>query len=457
MQAPRIALLVHNRFEADPRVSRHARAARDAGYRVAVLSVVAVRQDQRAGRWHEQVDGIAIFESRVVRRTWLGRQRGVLAKAMRLGSATQVPPSDDQAMPTPQPIVPTGGGTKVSARQACRDLVSLLLLLRNNYGVFRQFRGIGAALVHANDLNVLPASLLLARAWHAPLLYDSHELWTQLDQDWSPFLRWLYAMLERQLIRRAAAVVTVNGAIADELARRYSIDRPVVVMNCPVAPASDVVLARHDGDQLRCIYQGMLNPNRGLVELVDTMAQLEGVQLSIRGSGVLAVPLQQRIDALALGHRVKLLPPVPMSELVAALAGFDVGIVPYLPVGLNNILCSPNKLFEYMAAGLAVVCSDLPVLREVVTQAQCGLLYEPGSHAMLIEALRQLLLDRSLLNRMRQHALQAVTERYNAAYEEGTLMHLYGQLIGVPSDTSRQPGTASPTAPAYAATPPGYR
>ena len=161
-----------------------------------------------------------------------------------------------------------------TSSQALQDVLELGLLLRNNVGVYRQFRGIGAALVHANDLNVLFAGYLLARTWRAPLLYDSHELWTQIDADWSPLMRRLYTLLERVLIRRASAVITVNEPIAAELARLHRTQRPAVVMNCPDAPspASDPGAAPEERAlPLRVIYQGMLNANRGLLELIDAV------------------------------------------------------------------------------------------------------------------------------------------------------------------------------------------
>jgi glycosyltransferase involved in cell wall biosynthesis len=436
----RVALLVHNTFEQDPRVSRHAHAARAAGYRVAVLSVVPPSMDGDHGRWGQASGGIAVFESRGTRRTMLGKLRQALQVARGSG-----------APPTPLPETEAsaegaGSGTRPSLGGAVRDLAAIAMLLRNNIGVFKQFRGIGAGLVHANDLNVLPAAFLLARYWRAPLLYDSHELWVALDVSWSPFRRRLYGMLERAIIRRVDATITVNGAIAGELASRYGIARPAVVMNCPEVTASATSAADQDppaevdlpaagnssiGDErpLRVIYQGMLNANRGLIEAIDAVAGVEGVELAIRGPGALRDVLQQHIEARGLGGRACLLPPVPMHDLVSALDGFAVGLVPYLPVGMNNLLCSPNKLFEYMAAGLAVVCSDLPVLREIVESADCGLLYAPGDREALATALRTLAGDPALLARLRANARRAAERRYNAAHEEGTLLDIYARLL----------------------------
>lgn len=435
--APRIALLVHNVYERDPRVHRHARAALGAGYRVAVLGAGAPE-----GRWGVDVDGVALYESRVVRRSVLGRLRAALARRHARGSGVATERSHALGQEGASAEGKTGGDT-TGLGGAIRDLWTIALLLRNNVGLYRQFRGVGARLVHANDLNVLPAGYLLALAWGAPLLYDSHELWTELDADWSPFLRRLFGLIEGPLARRCAALVTVNRPIAAELAAAYGIPVPVVVMNCPVAQVGgyppDAERERDGSGQtasaasirepLRVIYQGMLdNAGRGLESVIDAGARVDGVVVTLRGPGARIDILQQHIIN-GTATNVSLEPPVPMVKLVAALAPYDVGVVSYLPVSKNHLFSSPNKLFEYMSAGLAVICSDLPVLREVVTEADCGLLYEAGHVEALAMAMRKLAADRDLLARFKANARRAAVERYNAAHEEGKLLDVYRWLI----------------------------
>ena len=439
MAAPRIALLVHNRLENDPRVSRHGYAARRAGYRVAVLSVGAQHAGQ--ARWGEAVDGIVVFESRVIRVSLLGKLRRYVSKRSARKAPTQ------SAVLASTNGAAHGVRRSVGIARAVQDVATIFMLLRNNIGAFRQFRGIGANLVHANDLNVLFAGFLLARVWKAPLVYDSHELWTQLDEDWSPMLRWLFGLLEGPLLRSADAVVTVNTLIAHELARAYRAPLPIVVMNCPEVPAGEhseqhpvpsdggaTAEVRLDhiqrGSQpLRVIYQGMLNyKGRGLEGLIDAVSGLDGVELTLRGPGDLAGPLQQRITKLGASN-VRIVPPVPMANLVQALHGYDVGVISYLPAGMNFQYCSPNKLFEYMMAGLAVVCSDLPVLREVVMSSECGLLYEPGNAESLAAALHELVANPYALVTYKGNAWRTARERYNAAEEEGKLLDLYERLL----------------------------
>src|SRR5579859_7047748 len=110
--APRVALLVHNRLEQDPRVSRHARAAREAGYRVAVLSVLPpqAREDGHVPRWGSSVEGVAVYESRVLGRTLLGRLRSGLG---RLRQAVQARHTGARSTPEGVAAQPVDGAGSV--------------------------------------------------------------------------------------------------------------------------------------------------------------------------------------------------------------------------------------------------------------------------------------------------------------------------------------------------------
>ena len=477
--APRIVVLVHNRLEQDPRVSRQVGTIVAMGCRAAVLCA-DVPPGPGGHRWGARVGGADVYESGP-RMTIIGRLRpwgrkrsgGRAGPTRDLGAGQHalgardtrkwVPGSPPPALAedgsvggygfsgeqerrpwrwraSARKMLALPGGThcheyQIRSQVARRiggtvhDLWDFGRLLYWNLTIFRQFRSIGAAVVHANDLNVLPAGFLLARAWQARLLYDSHELWVEQDTEWTPFYRRLQGWLERFLIRRSDAVLTVNGAIADELAARYGIAPPAVVMNCPEAPDLREPPTIEPKAPLRAIYQGVLVPNRGLAEVLDAVAATPGISLVLRGPGSLRPGLKAQIRELAVEDRVSVLDPVPMAGMVSALKGFAVGLVPILPKGMSYELCSPNKLFEYMSAGLAVICSDLPVLRAIVLQTGCGLLVPPGDREALAGALRQLAADPDMLSTMRTRALAAARDRYNAETEQAKLRTVYARLL----------------------------
>jgi glycosyltransferase involved in cell wall biosynthesis len=227
-------------------------------------------------------------------------------------------------------------------------------------------------------------------------------------------------------------VITVNDSIAAELQRRHRLARqPTVVMNCPVHGQVPETSGRQTGgEQVSLLYHGAFTAGRGLEGLVRAMVQVDDrATLLLRGDGPLHGTLQQIARDAGLEQRIHFTPPVPPDQLVASMAGCSVGIVPYLPTSLNNYLCTPNKIFEYMMGGLAVVATDLPELRRIVAGSGAGMLYTPSDGEGLARAVNALIRDPEVLARCRAAARRAALDTYNWESQAEKLRRLYAELL----------------------------
>ena len=287
-----------------------------------------------------------------------------------------------------------------------RGVLRLVRTLSRTWSLSRHGRRSGPDIVHAHDLDTLPAGWLLARRRNARLVYDAHELYTGFDRD--PPRLWLAVArrLEGAFARRAAAVVTVSDEIADELQRRHRLTRrPLVVLNCP--PTEEAAVTAHEGP-LRAIYQAAVGPGRDLGDL----RAVPGVELHARVLGATSAP-----------PHVTLHEPVAPDALISALAAFDVGLVIDRPETENARLALPNKLFEYLMAGLAVVVPDVPAMARLVEREGVGRTYAPGG---LGTVLAELAADRPAVEEMRRRARAAAVERYNAEAQRPALYAAWG-------------------------------
>jgi glycosyltransferase involved in cell wall biosynthesis len=124
---------------------------------------------------------------------------------------------------------------------------------------------------------------------------------------------------------------------------------------------------------------------------------------------------------------VTFLEPVPMDDLLAVTAGADLGVVPYLNVGLNNFYTSPNKLFEYCAAGVPIAASRFPELVKVVEGLGVGVTFEPDSAEDIARAVNGLLDDPAALARVRANVARVGPE-LTWENESRKLTGLYGSL-----------------------------
>ena len=165
--------------------------------------------------------------------------------------------------------------------------------------------------VHANDLETLPAGWALARRARARLIYDAHELYTESEPDPPRIHRAALAILERLLAKRASAVVTVSDDIADELFKRRRLrTRPTVVLNCP--EREDVVVAPHE-PPLRAIYQAGAGSGRRLEDLFEAAAATNGVHITLRVTRVDLDELRSEVSRRGLDDRVTIADPVSPS------------------------------------------------------------------------------------------------------------------------------------------------
>jgi glycosyltransferase involved in cell wall biosynthesis len=159
------------------------------------------------------------------------------------------------------------------------------------------------------------------------------------------------------------------------------------------------------------------------------MKNVKSAKLYLRGFG----PHENYLRALAtnndLTEKVIFLEPVDMTKMVDSLEGFDIGIVPYKPVSLNNKLASPNKIFEYMMAGLPIAASDSPELKKIVTKNKVGVLFDPSNPKDIANKINKLIENDKLLEEMKENALRCAKSEYNWEVQSRKLISVYDSLI----------------------------
>jgi glycosyltransferase involved in cell wall biosynthesis len=232
------------------------------------------------------------------------------------------------------------------------------------------------------------------------------------------------ASLEGSLARRADVVSTVSEPIADELRRRLRLEEtPRVVLNCP--PLVEVAVEPPpEGSPLAVVYQGAMGPGRPLEDLLVAAEHAPGAHFTLRIAGADPAQLRREVEGRGLDN-VEVVEPVAPDRLVEALAGFEVGLVINRPVTQNDELVFPNKLFEYLMAGLAVAAPRLPGLAPVVDGEGIGVTFEPGRPEDLGAVLTALAGDRGRVLGLRRRARQLAVERYNAEAQADALVSLW--------------------------------
>jgi glycosyltransferase involved in cell wall biosynthesis len=246
--------------------------------------------------------------------------------------------------------------------------------------------------VTCHSLPVLPLAVALKVLKRATLVYSPHELETETSSQ--PIPRPLAKRIERLLIARADAVVVVGDLIADWYREEYGLDEVTVVRNIPVPPERPVGESRVlreifpiPDDELLVLYQGGLFAGRGIELMLEAWADLPPDRhLVFLGYG----PLEELVVAAAEERpNVYFHPAVAPEELAPYTASADVALSLSQNVSLSYYYSLPNKVLEYLAAGVPAIVSDFPEVAKVVNTYECGWTTELEASALreLIAAL----------------------------------------------------------------------
>lgn len=179
------------------------------------------------------------------------------------------------------------------------------------------------------------------------------------------------------------------------------------------------------------LYHGGLFPWRGIEQLVEAIRLVPDATLVLMGYGVLEPTLRAWETDLATGGKVRVMGPVPPTELHDWVAAADVAGMPIQGDTLNHRLTTPNKLFEAMAAGVPSVVSDLPGMSAVVRDAECGILVDPTDVAGIAAAIREILaLPEGEWMAWRDRNVAVAHDRYNWESQVEKLLDEYTRLTG---------------------------
>lgn len=298
----------------------------------------------------------------------------------------------------------------------------LRYLLHSNSALIDAGRRIGQFdCVVATDLDALPAGLVLAEECDAALVYDSHEFWPYsipVFRDWEVEF---WFNLDRRLASLPDLCVTVSPQLADLMSQQYGYEflpLPNCVSKNSVAPVDvELSLRRREAREVTdFIFLGGFGPGRGIEDLISAWRYVgKRARLLLQGPDC-----EFKAQMVELARRESLLDngvgfprPVETDELVNAAREADVGIIPYAPISINNRYCCPNKLSQYMAAGLPIVCNETEFVKSVVVGNEIGICVDFGDHRALARAIDEFAVSRQKIAEMSRRSHRLFNEKFN--------------------------------------------
>ena len=328
----------------------------------------------------------------------------------------------------------------IKLKQFLKECHRVLTLSEFNLRFYKLIKSFDVKLIHAHDLNTLPGAYLAAQKLGARLIYDSHELYLDRNRirPYSKIGCMIRTNFERFLIRRADHTITVNPSIANILSKKYSVKVPSVIMNTPVynTDISNIkmkFLLRNEiglqDDRFLLIYVGAITFNRGLENLIRALKSLPECHLVLMGYGkdVYKEKLRELAEKCNVHSRFSFYGPVDSNHVTYYVAGADLGVAAIMNVCKSYYYCSPNKIYEYMLAGIPVIASNFPEMEKLIYTYNIGDTFDPKYPSDIARAARRII-SNIFEYKSRKKSFQLAAKQNNWENEAKKLKEIYGKM-----------------------------
>jgi len=266
-----------------------------------------------------------------------------------------------------------------------------------------------ADVYHAYVLDTAFPALMVGRRRRARVIYDIRDFYVdsrraQLSGLQASFWDWA----ERFVSKRADLVIGISRPMAEMAQTTYGASTVMVVHNGPWECAAEPAPVHRP---VRLLFQGFFEGDRNLEALIAAMSELRGsATLTLQGWGGCEETLRQLVDELDLSEVVAFAPPCDPRDVVKSGQQHDVGVVCHRGSTPNHDVAVPNKLMDYIGAGLAVAGSDLSGVRSIVETFGCGATIDPTDARSMARDLRALVSDIDRVAEMKRKSTVACRE-----------------------------------------------
>ena len=303
-------------------------------------------------------------------------------------------------------------------------------MLLSTKKVFQKAISLNATIYHIHDPELIPAGLKLKKKG-LKVIFDAHEDLPRqllsnpyLTKIIRVFLSKFFVLFEKNTCRRFDAIVTATPFICKKFLRMNN--NSINVNNFPILNEL-FEETTNNADKKNICYIGAISKTRGIEELVTTIEKIKSDTQLILGGYFSESELKNRMEKRSGWSKIQYLGLVDRNEVRKILSHTIAGMVTFLPEP-NHIESQPNKLFEYMSAGLPVICSNFPLWKEIVEGNKCGICVDPLNPKEISTAIDFFVNNPETAQEMGRNGRLAVEQCYNWELEEKKLLKLYSRL-----------------------------
>lgn len=306
-------------------------------------------------------------------------------------------------------------------------------MLNTSRAVYKKALSLNADIYHFHDPELLPYALKLKKKGKK-VICDAHEDVPKqiMGKFWiNKYLRksasTSFRIFENYIVKRLDYVLSATPFIRDRFLEVNP--KSVDINNFPMLSELQKESDWNSKKEEIC-YIGGMTQIRGIGELVDAMEYIDGVKLNVAGKFSQQSFEQEVKNKVAWKEKINEFGFVSRKETAQIMADSKIGIVTFLPLP-NHVDAQPNKMFEYMSAGIPVIGSDFPLWRDIIVKNNCGLCVDPENPKAIADAIKELLNDPEKSKEMGKNGRKIILEKYNWESEGKKLVAIYNELSGI--------------------------
>lgn len=320
---------------------------------------------------------------------------------------------------------------------------NLLVYLLDNFASFFAYSALytSSRCIIACDLDTLLPAALISLVSRIPLIYDAHEFWPESNSSFTETDSIFLQTLENLLLSYTDYRITVSSGLSSHFYSTYGFCFDVVPNAIPLVSnfsASCIPRCNNDGSSriLKFGYIGNFAPHRGLEQLINLWSYMPPhAYLYLQGPDTGAYRdylIKFATNKNLMNNTVFFLPSVCEASIVSSIASnFDIGIIPYEPIGINNKFCCPNKLSQYMAASTPVLANKISFFPDLIADYQVGWAADFYDSASLIQLVDHIVISSYEITSKGSNALSYHLSTYNWQIQSAPLYEYLDSVLSV--------------------------
>jgi len=263
------------------------------------------------------------------------------------------------------------------------------------------------------------------------LLYDSREIYSELASlENRKIAKSIIRSIEKKFIKNVDKIIVTSDDDKIYLCQNLTNKKTyIIIKNLP--PYKEKINSNYLRDKLKIptkdkifIYQGMIQKGRGIFNFIDAIQELDNIRFILIGENNISDELNKYINSKKLKDKIHILEPVPYTNLYEITTSADIGIALFEPISISYKLALPNKLFEYILAGIPILATNLSSIKEIIENYNIGLLVNDVYNKNELKEKINLIINTKIYNDQKQN-IDKIRNKFTYESQIDTIKELF--------------------------------